>query len=75
LNANDDQREYFLRNRDGEYFLKWDSQGRDWTTSKAFACWTKKKSEASRFTLSDLPKIGYMDLICGFSALQLVRVK
>ena len=70
-----DDREYVIRNRDGEYFLKWDAQSQSWETVKAIARWTANKSEALRSTLSDLPKIGYMDLISGFTGTTLVRVK
>ena len=68
-----DTREYVLRDRDGEYFLGWESTG--WETVKGFALWTTRKAAAPTFTLADLPKVGYMDLVCGFSGLQLERVK
>jgi hypothetical protein len=68
-----DDRRYVVRHRDGDYFAGWEST--PWETVKGFATWTKKKSEALVLALSDLPKFGYMDLVCGFSATQLERVK
>lgn len=68
-----DQREYIIRDREGDYFLGWRST--EWETVKRFALWTKIKREALKLTLRDLPKNGYMELVCGFSGLTLERVK
>jgi hypothetical protein len=68
-----DNRLYMIRNRDGEYFSEWESTG--WETVKGFAVWTRIKEKALRSSLSDLPKYGYMDLVCGFAGLTLERVR
>lgn len=66
-------REYIIRDRDGDYFMGWEAT--PWETVKRGAIWTKNRLEAVRLSMSDLPKWGYMELVCGFTGLTLERVK
>lgn len=67
-----DERVYVVRAPDGDYFRKW--EGTEWETVKRFAHWSADVRQAKQIKLGDLAKAGFIDLVCGFSGLQLVAL-
>lgn len=67
-----DQRVYVVRAPDGDYFRTW--EGTEWETVKRFAHWSRDIRQAKQIKFGDLAKAGFIDLVCGFSGLQLVAL-
>lgn len=72
MKNDEDPRRYRVR-LNHEYFAGWERAG--WETVKRFATWTTDPRKATTFRLSEAESAGYMDLVCGFSGLELEEVK